>query len=1298
MPSCPSSFPLFPTQKGLWAAQLVSPGAASFCPAQYTRIIGTLDPNLFEKASRHVLALTEALRLTFSGPADSPVQLLNQLPDWRPEFRDFSTSGQPEDEALAWMRGRLGEALSLEAPAFEWSLLRLGPLDHIWYFRAHHLLLDGFGRNLVLGRLREAYAALAANQQPPSWPDELGMLLADLAKYEGSNACLRDRQFWLERLADRPDSMSLSGAGPVASRASRRVSRHLPRSLMDALSKLSPSGSSTAALVLGCAIYQMRMTFSKDILLGFTTSGRMNALARRVPATLSNIMPLRICLSSDVSIHDAMACAARELQLTLRHQRYRSEELRRDLGLRPSDPDVFTCSLNVMPFDSGSEFLSGHGATTHNLLNGPVADLAFGVFDQPGTPEVRIDLNGNCELYDDVALISHLDRVVTLLTAMTEIGPECMLAELSIVTKAKLGGINNLSSFGLDAGAMTLPEVLAEPMRRKPDAIAVCCGSTQLAYSELDGISNQLARELIGRSIGPEDIVGLALPRSLDLPIGLLAILKSGAAFMPLDLHAPAGRLAWMLQDGAPKLVITTRAFAARIEFLAPGLETLCIDDPEWRKLLQLRSSATVNQAERKSRLDPSNLAYLIYTSGSSGRPKGVEGVQRALANRLMWMATTYPFTEGEAAMTQSSLAFIDGSTELLGPFAGGGRVLLVDDAQARDPRAIASTILAERNIRVTCVPSLLASLLDFIEDEPAAREITGLWVTSGETLSPILSQRLRRMLPGVRLFNLYGMTEAAGDSLWAEVTEGPVAIGSPIWGTQVILMDDWGSPVPQGGIGEIYIGGVGLARGYRGLPVETALRFISSPFGPNDFLYRTGDLGRLRADGAYECLGRVDRQVKIRGSRIEMEDIEAILRGLPGVKAAAADLRVANGTQCIVGYVVPGLPQGMTVRDAKQLLAHQLPEYAIPMTIVALSELPRTGTGKLDRRALPEPSGAAERTYEPACSADEEVICKLFADITGVEKIGAEDDFFEIGGHSLSAARLTSLLRKTGRVISLSDVFDNPSPRRIAYLLGARRGRLQGKLRNAAIAFLLPGVGGDEQGLATLRAMCRPGLELIPLDYPDLNRLASPGFCFEAMAEEIADFIGRNAPHGPVRLVGYSYGGLVAMAISHALNARKILVAETILIDADMSIVVRTPLRRLRRFAGATWTKKTATLLAWPVCRPLVRSLAEATNPGPKVDALRHQLKMTFRMLVLQRWAKKNVLRSDWPVTLLRVTAGEAARSDYGWKGRSPELQVLPIPGDHRSLLQPDNLHEVASLLVKVVLDQNDRVAKMRA
>ena len=560
-----------------------------------------------------------------------------------------------------------------------------------------------------------------------------------------------------------------------------------------------------------------------------------------------------------------------------------------------------------------------------------------------------------------------------------------------------------------------------------------------LTYAALDAHANRLAHRLRDLGVGPDVLVGVCAERSLELVVGLLAVLKAGGAYVPLDPEYPAGRLTDMVSDAELRVVLLQGA----------ALDALPLQDGVTRILLELDTSAASSSALAAVNAPPlddlhaDHLAYMIYTSGSTGKPKGAANTHAGLHNRLAWMQDAYGLTGDDVVLQKTPFSFDVSVWEFFWPLIVGAKLVMAAPGAHRDPARLVETIRHEGVTTLHFVPSMLQAFIEHVAVEGSQAEQA--WaslrrvICSGEALPAELRDRVSKYLPQVQLENLYGPTEASIDvTRWAcgDDQSAEVPIGRPIWNTQAYVLDGGLEPVPAGVVGELYIAGVGLARGYLNRASLTAERFVADPNGTaGSRMYRTGDLARWRSDGVLEFLGRADAQVKLRGFRIEPGEIEAALAGQSGVSQAAVIARPDGaGGQRLIGYVVAALGAVLETAALRAALSRQLPDYMVPSALVVLERLPLTPNGKLDRRALPEPELGSPHSHRAPRTPQEAILCSLFAEVLGVERVGVDDNFFERGGHSLLATRLISRIRATLNVeVAIRSLFEAPSVEALA-------------------------------------------------------------------------------------------------------------------------------------------------------------------------------------------------------------------------------------------------------------------------
>ncbi|MEC1777365.1 non-ribosomal peptide synthetase [Bacillus mojavensis] len=1010
-------------QSGIWFAQQLDPDNPIYNTAEYIEINGPIDISLFEKALRHVIKEAESLHVRFGEDMDGPWQMMNPSPDVQLHVIDVSSEPNPEKTALNWMKADLAKPVDLQHdPLFREALFKARPQRFFWYQRIHHIAIDGFGFSLIAQRVAHAYTALAGGRYADDRSfGSLQDILAEDAEYRSSDTYEEDRQFWLNRFADRPEVVSLAERAPRTSKSFLRQTAYLPPSDVNALKEAARyyAGSWHEVVIAVSAAYVHRMTGSEDVVLGLPMMGRMGSASLNVPAMVMNLLPLRLSVSPSMSFSELVLQISREIRSIRQHHKYRHEELRRDLKLIGENHRLFGPQINLMPFDYGLDFAGARG-TTHNLSAGPVDDLSINVYDRTDGSGLRIDVDANPEVYSESEIKVHQQRILQLLQTASA-GEDMLIGQMEFLLPAeKARVISEWNETAKPEQLLSLPDMFEEQANRSPERIALICDHIQLSYQELNEQANRLAHLLIEKGLGPEQFVALALPRSSEMVAAMLAVLKTGAAYLPLDPEFPADRISYMLKDAKPSCMITTEEIAATLpdDITAPQL---VLDQPVTKEIVKRYSADNPNV--HVSLIHP---AYIIYTSGSTGRPKGVVVTLKSLSNFLLSMQETFSLNEQDRLLAVTTVAFDISALELFLPLISGASIVVAQKETIREPQALAKMIEYFDITIMQATPTLWHAL---VTNEPEKlRELRVL--VGGEALPSGLLQALQAL--DCPVTNLYGPTET---TIWSAAAflekgvQGVPPIGKPIWNTQVYVLDNSLQPVPPGIVGELYIAGTGLARGYLGRPDLTAERFVADPYGPpGTRMYRTGDQARWRADGSLDYIGRADHQIKIRGFRIELGEIDAVLAKHPQIEQAAVVVREDQpGDRRLVAYLV--VSSALDIAELRRYVGASLPDYMVPAAFMEIDELPLTPNGKLDRKALPAPDFSASVTDRGPRTPQEEILCDLFAEVLGLARVGIDDSFFELGGHSLLAARLMSRIRETmGAELGIAKLFDEPT------------------------------------------------------------------------------------------------------------------------------------------------------------------------------------------------------------------------------------------------------------------------------
>ena len=1021
-----STLPLSAAQLGIWFAQQLNPSGSAYNTGAYIEICGSIDPPLFEQALRQVVVETDALRVRISEHADGPRQIVGAPPAWSLPIIDVTTETDPRAAAEAWMKADLARPIEpTRGPLFGYALFKASADRFYWYARYHHIVMDGFGKWLVARRLADIYTQLGAGRTTQDGAfGALAVLLDADAAYRGSEQFAQDRRFWFDDLVGRPEPVSLGALHPSTKSADLVChSAYLQPCDVDRLRSLAACTGTKLPQIMtaAAAIFLHRLTGAEDLILGLTVAARSGAM-RSVPGMAANVVPLRLAVHSRMTVSEAIGRTALQMRRGLAHQQYPIAELRRDLG-SIADGALFGLSVNIMRFNYDFRF-AGHHAIAHNLSIGPIEDLSVAVYERSGGSPLRIDFNGNPTLYRAADLAGYQQRFLGLLTGIA--AADRTIGSLDILAPAERRAIvHGWNETAHVIPSASVPELFAAQVARAPDVVAVVFEDERLSYREVDARANRLAQHLRGLGVGPEVVVGLCVERSPAMLVGLLGILKAGGAYLPLDPSYPQERLAFMLADAQAPVLLTQDALVERLPAHAARTVRL---DADWPAIARHPASAP------PLALHPHNPAYVIYTSGSTGTPKGVAVTHQSLCNLASAQMADFPMRAGDRVLGAASIGFDASIEQKFLPLLHGACVVLMADPQMQEPATFWDFVSRHAVNYLDTTPSLLAAM---IEAAPSAIALHRV-VLGGEEASPSLLRRLRRRFGKVPITNTYGPTECCIDAtafaLDDIVDDTRTPIGRPLANYRIYVLDGGLQPVPAGVAGELYIAGAGLARGYLGRSGLTAERFVADPYGAaGSRMYRTGDLARWRADGVLDFLGRADAQVKLRGFRIEPGEIEAALVRHACVAQAAVIAREdAAGGQRLVGYVVAAA--GASV-DAAALRAHvgrSLPDYMVPSAIVVLERLPLTPNGKLDRAALPAPEVASAAWRGPR-TPPEEILCGLFAEVLGVERVGIDDNFFALGGDSIMSIQLVSRARRAGLVVTPRAVFQHQTAAALA-------------------------------------------------------------------------------------------------------------------------------------------------------------------------------------------------------------------------------------------------------------------------
>ncbi|CAI2510144.1 Surfactin synthase subunit 1 [Serratia fonticola] len=1018
-------------QMGMWLANEVSLNPGNNNISEYMIIDGAMDSELFKTAIRKMISEAESMHSRFLYFNNAVKQRLDVVDDYDAGFYDFSSMPDPWADAEVCIKTIFNKNYPLpDGKAFDFFLIKLSEEKYVYCHCCHHILLDGFGAFLILKRTIEIYNCLVSGKPVPSTPfGSFKTLIKDDYDYRVSNRFSRDRQYWMSRFSDMPEPVSLAGrSAPSKSITRQRI--NISKTVDELLRKKAKELGHTLPQLLTAlnCIYLYRMTGHEDLVIGLPVTARVGREQRSIPGLMSNIMPLRLSLAPNVSLIDVLKLTAKEMMATLRHQQYRNDDLLRDLSL--THP-LFNTTINVELFGEDLTF-NGAKTLTTNVGSGPVADLNVFFFGYGEEHTLVLGFDANSDLYDREQLLAHHDRMLALFAALLE-QPEGSIGLPSLLNERELKEFVEINDKTCrEIPSLTLPELFEAQVRRTPEAPALYQDNRVMTYSKLNGQINQLCHYLIEQGVLPGKVVAVLLPRSENLVIALLAIAKVGATYLPLDPEHPAERLKHILATAEPALILTS----SDTSVLVRGFCQHQIDDGNILASIVAQPEHNPYSAMPQ----PSQAAYVLFTSGSTGAPKGVLISHHALANFLAAMQQCVQMSTTHRMLAVTTIGFDIAALEVFLPLVNGASVVMVSRDVARDPDLLAEEIIQKGVTHLQGTPALWQGLVEY--QPQAIANLTAL--VGGDSLPANLAESMVTL--ALRVIQVYGPTETTIWSTLCELTpaqECSSSIGLPILNTQVYILDSALQPVPVGQPGELYIAGDGLALGYLKRADLTSERFIANPFSSAGLrMYRTGDMAYWGQDMRIYFLGRVDNQVKIRGYRIELGDIENALLQSPTIKHALVSVHEEkiSGQKRLIAYVIAHEGEIFSQDELRIELAKQLPDYMVPAVIMLLDSYPLTANGKIDRRALPVPEFTLQAPVLPTNSREEE-LCQLFAECLDISPPGIHDNFFSLGGHSLLALQLLSRLRAVFNVeLPLKAIFDSPTVAELAAVLDSTK------------------------------------------------------------------------------------------------------------------------------------------------------------------------------------------------------------------------------------------------------------------
>ncbi|MGW0538458.1 amino acid adenylation domain-containing protein [Streptomyces sp. NPDC003032] len=1167
----PDRMPLSYAQQRLWFLNKVEGANPTYNIPAALQLSGPFDADALRAALADVAERHEVLRTVFAEDDEGPYQSVLHGPAARPELIVEQVAGDDIEtrlEAAARHRFDLGSQVPWRVRLFE-----CGGDERVLFLLMHHIAGDGWSMPLLVRDLTTAYAARAASKAPKWAP--LPVQYADYTLWQREVLGTEDDPespisqqlaYWEKALKDLPEELALPCdrlRPAVGTHRGGTVEFEVPATLHAGLEQLARSTRTTPFMVIQSAIAVLlgHLGAGHDIPIGTPVAGRTDDTLGELVGFFVNSLVLRTDTSGDPTFGELLT-RVRETDLAaFAHQDVPFDRLvemlnpGRSLARHPLYQVQLSYDNNDQESAVAGVALPGLSSSRRTVgIDAAKFDLVFSFAEQlrgaDGTRLLTASVGYSADLFDEETVRAMAGRLLRVLEAVIA-DPKRKIGRLDVLEPhERRQVVEGWNATRTPVTWRALPRLFEEQVARTPGRTAVIDGDDRLSYAELNAAANRLARDFMARRIGPEDRVAVALPRSLELITAVWAVFKAGAVYVPVDPAYPADRIAYMLDDAAPAVVVTDASVAAALPGGRTARKTLILDEPEVARRLAARSAADIAAHERTVPLLPDHPLYVIYTSGSTGRPKPVQMRAEGMVNLAAWQDRVVPHAEGKVTAQYAPISF-DGSLQEMCSALLYGKTLVECPEETRRNAEQLVTWLDRHGVQELFAPNLVVDAVcraagDLGLELPALCDV----VQSGEALIPNDAMRAFFARPGRRLHNQYGPSEThvmtgwvlPGDpARWAAAPD----IGGPVANARMYVLDPALRPVAPGVDGELYIAGAGLARGYLGRPGASAERFVACPFGaPGERMYRTGDVVRWNRGGHLEYAGRADQQVKIRGFRVEPGEIEAVLSRHPSVDRAAVVARTEGTAKRLVAYLVPAASGLADTAELRTHLGRSLPDHMVPAAFVPLEALPLTPNGKLDRRALPDPDADRSGDQRPR-TPEEQILGGLFAEMLGLAGVGVDDDFFQLGGHSFLATQLVKRIRVTfGVDLSVRSVFEEPTVTGLAREIAADATRdpfttllpLRPRGTRPPLFCVHPGSGTSWSyaGLLSHLDADQPlyGLQARGLSDPD----ALPASIAE-LADDYAGMIRQIQPSGPYRLLGWSFGGLAAHAVATRLE-----------------------------------------------------------------------------------------------------------------------------------------------------------------
>lgn len=1317
-----NNFPLSFSQQRLWFIDQLYHGSSFYNIPSAFHLTGQLNIRALQESLNEILKRHEVWRTTFALVNGQPVQEIAPQLTWDlPIINLEHLSGknwEGEVKQLAALEAKkpfnLAKGLLVRA-----TLLRLGEQEHVFLLTMHHIITDGWSIGVFLQELATLYAAFSTNQ--PSGLPELSIQYADFAVWQ------RDRlqgelletqlNYWKQQLSGELPVLQLPTDSPrpnVNTFTGAKQYFTFLKTLTDELNQLSQQEDATLFMTLLTAfnILLYHYTEQEDILIGSPIANRNRAELEGMLGLFVNTLVLRNNLSGNPSFRELLH-RVREVTLNAyAHQDLPFEMLveelqpERDLSRNPLYEVMFVLQNTPTSVQSVS------GLTLRTLqFDSGTAQLDIFLSMSESQEGLTGFLEYNTDIFEDATITRFINNFQALLERIVA-NPEQCISELSPLSPQEqeqlLFECNQTSAdYPQDT---SLHQLFEQQVELYPDALALISETEQLTYRQLNQRVNQLAHYLQKQGVTEETLVAICLERSIEMIVGILAVLKAGGAYIPLDPSYPVERLGFMLSDSQAEVLITKQEILEKLP--ASCAKTVCLD-------IHFNEIARESQENFISSSKADNLAYIIYTSGSTGTPKGVLGTHRGTVNGLHWLWKTYPFTKEEVCCQKTAISFVDSVWEIFAPLLQGIPTVIIPDAVVLDPQLFIETLADHKVTRIVLVPSLLRLLLDSYSYLTKNLSHLKLWITSGEALSVDLAQTFQKLMPEAKLINLYGSSEVSANVTYYDTSLLPkqatsIPIGRPIDNTQIYVFNRHLQLTSIGVVGELYIGGDGLARGYLHRTELTQERFIDNPFVPRTKLYKTGDLVRYLNDGNLEYFGRYDDQVKIRGFRVELGEIaEAIAQHKDVRESVVIVQNDDQDSKRLIAYVVTDKQD--IVSQLLPDLQQKLPNYMIPSGFVVLDSLPLTPNGKVDKRSLSSDNlikPNATKSFVAPRNLTELSLVKTWENLLNTSPIGVTDNFFDLGGHSFLAVRLMAQIHdRFGHNLPLSTLFKNPTIEKLATIL-KEPVRENSNSHLVAIQpngskipfFCMHGAGGGVRQYFNLSRRLGEDYPFYALQHTP-NEEEPKIISVEETASRYLKEIRQVQPNGPYLLGGHCYGGVLAFEMGQQLQRQGETVSLLVVIDAILTETVVKPAEDddAKFLLRMTESIKTDSNIDFSLPFEELKNLPlneqfHLVNQKANFIFTETEIKdflLYYKLFKAHVQAMRDYVPQAYPHSMTLLRAKEEIIHDFespefhtddpllGWgKCSSQPIQVVEVPGDHFSIFVEPNVQELANQL----------------